>query len=195
VTKVFNGAILLVGGLALFILGWYVGSQRVSLPSVGELAGIERKATYDRDEYSLRYPTSWKVVELVTEAVPNSTVPTPTHHVAFNRQVTDEGATINDCTLDVRTYAEAASPQLTEWAKRVLGVVNPAFGAEVTFDKTTVGGREGLQVQGGSDLFVENGGQTFYLTAGTRIAQSRSPEAGDSCQDEVNAMLRSFDLK
>jgi len=194
-TKVFQGAALLVGGLTLFIIGWYVGSQKVALPSVGELAGIERKATYDRDEYSLRYPTSWKVAELVTEAAEGSTAPTPTHHVAFNRQVTADGGTANDCTLEVRTYAEAASPSLEEWAKKVLGVVNPAFGAEVTFDETKVGGEEGIQVQGGYDLFVSKGGRTFYLTAGTRIAESTSKEAGDSCKDEVNSMLRSFDLK
>lgn len=194
-TKVFQGAALLVGGLALFIIGWYMGSQKLSLPSVGELAGIERKSTYDREEYSIRYPVSWKVVELVTEAVEGSTAPTSTHHVAFNRQTTVEGTTRNDCTLDIRTYAQAASPSLEEWAKRILGAVNPAFGAEVVFDKTSIGGEEGVQVQGGYDIFVEKNNKTFYLTAGTQIAESISKEAGTTCKDEVNSMLRSFDLK
>jgi|GEM_PF-4635649 len=194
VTRVFHGAILLVGGLALFVLGWYVGTQ-VQFPSVGELSGIERKATYERDEFTVRYPTDWKVVELQLQTQEGSSVPTPSHHVAFNRQRTEGSATTNDCTLEIRTYDQAASPSLEEWAKVVLGVVNPAFGADVTFDTVNVGGEDGVQSQGGQDLFVQKGGQAFYLTAGTRIAESISDEVGDSCKDSVNSMLRSFSLK
>ncbi len=193
-TKIFQGAALLVGGLALFVFGWYVGSQ-VTFPSVGELSGIERKATYERDEYTVRYPTDWKVVELQPGTTEDSSIPVPTHHVAFNRQQSEGGVTTNDCTLEIRTYSGSASPSLEEWAKSVLGVVNPAFGSEVKFEKTTVGGEEGLQAQGGLDLFVEKSGKVFYLTAGTRIAESISEEAGKTCKDSVNSMLRSFNLK
>ena len=193
-TQVFRGAIFLVGGLALFVLGWYVGNQ-VTFPSVGELSGIERKATYERDEYTVRYPTDWKVVELQPGTTEGSTVPVPTHHVAFNRQRSEGDVITNECTLEVRTYSGSASPSLEEWAKNVLGVVNPAFGSEVKFEKTAVGGEDGLQAQGGLDLFVEKGGKVFYLTAGIRIAESISKEVGETCKDSVNSMLRSFNLK
>lgn len=193
-TQVFRGAMVLVGGLALFILGWYMGTQ-VQFPSVRELSGIDRKSTFERDEYTVRYPIDWKVVELQTGEATDKSVPSPAHHVAFNRQQVVDGATTHDCTLEIRTYTEAASPSLAEWAKKVLGVVNPAFGAEVTLEKTSIGGEQGIQSQGGQDIFVEKGGKVFYLTAGTKIAESSSREAGDSCKDSVNSMLRSFYLK
>ena len=194
-TRVFHGALLTLGGVALFVLGWYVGSQKVALPGIGEFTGVDRRATYETDRYSVRYPVSWKVVELTSDVREGGDIARPIHHVAFNRQVSEGGQTFHDCTLEVRTYAGAAAPSLEEWARRVLGVTNSQFGGEVSFDRTTIGGKEGVSVQGGSDLFVEHGGHVFYLTVGTKIAESKSREAGDSCRQEVNSMLRSFTLK
>ena len=193
-TQVFRGAMLLVGGVALFLLGWYIGTQ-VQFPSVQELSGIDRKSTFERDEYTVRYPIDWKVVELQTGEQTDLSVPLPSHHVAFNRQQSVDGATTNDCTLEIRTYTEAASPSLEEWAKKVLGVVNPAFGGEVTFETTKIGGEQGVQSQGGQDIFVGKSGKVFYLIVGTKIAESASGDVGDTCKDSVNSMLRSFDLK
>jgi hypothetical protein len=192
-TRVFSGAALIVGGAALFVAGWYVGSQNFVFPTVGELSGVDRKTTFTRDEYTLRYPVSWRVVEIVPSGE-EVDVPAPIYHVAFNRPAAGD-IELNDCTLEVRTYAGPARPSLAEWAKTVLGVEDPAFGQEVSLTETTISRISGLQTPGGNDLFVEKNDQIFYLTAGTQLAAAISPEVTSSCEEAVNAMLRSFTLK
>ncbi len=193
-THMFRSAMIVVGGTALFLFGWYLGAQ-VQFPSVKELSGIDRRAIFERDEYTVRYPIGWKVIELKTSEATDGSIPSPTHHVAIKRQQTTDDAITNDCALEIRIYAEDASSSLEEWAKRVLGAANPAFGARVALERTNIGGERGVQSQGGQDIFVERGGKYFYLTVGTKIAESMSQDADNTCKESINSMLKSFNLK